>query len=206
MLEVGAGSGSIALDAAHRVAPSGRVVALDPCQPLLDIAAAAATAAGLGAVVETRCGDARNLAAFPDRCFDASYCHWLLIHVAPAERIVRELMRVTKPGGRVLCVEADWETATVHPGCPGLTRRILNACCDRQLDGWMGRKLLGLMSHCGLTEVTAHPIVSVDDGRQGEGWFAHVRSRADVALAANAIGSEERTTWHRRIRRSMRAA
>lgn len=194
VLEIGAGSGAIVLDAARRIAPGGRLTALDLFQPLLDIAAAEATAAGLGGVVATQRGDARDL-PFPDRSFEASYCHWLLIHVAPPEQIVREMMRVTKPGGRVLCVEADWETATVHPGPPALTRRILNACCDRQLDGWMGRKLAALMRGRGLAEVVVHPIVSIDDGRQDEAWLGYVRSRADVALTAGAIRAEERTAW-----------
>lgn len=194
VLEIGAGSGAIALDAARRVAPSGTVTALDPFQPLLDMAVAEAASTGQGANLQTQCGDARDL-PFADRSFDAVYCHWLLIHVAPAARIIREMMRVTKPGGGVLCVEADWETATVHPGNPAVTRCILNACCDRQLDGWMGRKLLGTMRACGLADVAAHPIVSIDDGRQGDGWLDHVRSRADVALAANAISPAERTAW-----------
>jgi ubiquinone/menaquinone biosynthesis C-methylase UbiE len=194
VLEVGAGSGAVALDTARRVTPSGTITALDPFQPLLDMAVAEATSAGLGANLKTQCGDARDL-PFTDRSFDAAYCHWLLIHVAPAARIIREMMRVTKPGGGVLCVEADWETATVHPGDPAVTRRILNACCARQLDGWMGRKLRGTMRACGLADVAAHPIVSIDDGGERSGWLDHVRSRADVALEANAISAAERTAW-----------
>jgi hypothetical protein len=40
-----------------------------------------------------------------------------------------------------------------------------------------------------------HSIVSSDDGRAGDGWATHVRSRADVAVAANAISAAERAAW-----------
>jgi len=194
VLEVGAGTGVIARDAARRVAPSGRMAALDAFEPLLAIARADAARAGLSNVLETHCADARDL-PFADRSFDAAYCHWLLIHLAPATKVVREMMRVTRAGGRVLCVEADWETAAVHPGERSVTRRILNTCCDRHLDGWMGRKLADLMRGCGLAEVTVHPIVCADEGRDGDAWFAYVRSRADVALAAGAITPAECDAW-----------
>src|SRR5436190_15668007 len=76
VLEVGAGNGVIALDAARRVAPSGKIVALDPFQPLLEMARQAAERSGLSGMLEVSCGDARTL-SFAARTFDAAYCHWL---------------------------------------------------------------------------------------------------------------------------------
>ena len=82
---------------------------------------------------------------FPDGAFDRSFCRWVLLHVEAAEAVVREMRRVARPGGRIMCVEADWETVTVYPGERRLTRRILNFSSDRHIEGWSGRRLAPLL-------------------------------------------------------------
>jgi SAM-dependent methyltransferase len=51
-------------------------------------------------------GDACHL-PFADGTFDCTFCVAVLQHVADLTTAVRELARVTKPGGRVLAVEPD---------------------------------------------------------------------------------------------------
>ena len=60
------------------------------------------------------------------------------------------------PGGRIMCVEADWETVTVFPGERRLTRSILNFSSDRHIEGWSGRRLAPLLRGCGLVGVCVH--------------------------------------------------
>jgi ubiquinone/menaquinone biosynthesis C-methylase UbiE len=43
-------------------------------------------------------GDATAL-AFPDASFDVVFCRYLLIHMADPMQVVREMLRVVKPGG-----------------------------------------------------------------------------------------------------------
>jgi SAM-dependent methyltransferase len=125
VLDVGGGTGCSAIEIARRVGRTGRVVALDPSVPLGAFGREAATRAGVGEVLEWRLGSAEAL-PFPDGTFDRAFCRWVLLHVEAAEAVVREMRRVVRPGGRIMCVEADWETVTVYPGERGLTRRILN--------------------------------------------------------------------------------
>jgi ubiquinone/menaquinone biosynthesis C-methylase UbiE len=99
---------------AGRVGPSGRVVALDTAAQLVAFASASADGAGTSDVLACRTGRAEAL-PFPDGAFDRSFCRWLLVHTDAPDRVVREMRQVTRPGGRVMCVEVDWETATVHP-------------------------------------------------------------------------------------------
>jgi ubiquinone/menaquinone biosynthesis C-methylase UbiE len=192
VLDAGAGIGTIALDVARRVGSTGRVVALDPSAELLDRARTAAAAAGLGDVVVTEVGDARAI-PHPNASFDSALCHWILLHVAPQATIVRELRRVTRPGGKVLLVECDWETAIVHPGDRTLTRKILQAGSDRHLDSWMGRKLVPLLRACGLKDVSILPIVDVETMRGP--WLEFVRSRTPHAVEAGLATQEEAASW-----------
>ena len=43
--------------------------------------------------------------SFPDDSFDASRADRSLMHVPDAERVLAEMKRVTKPGGRIVAFE-----------------------------------------------------------------------------------------------------
>lgn len=72
-------------------------------------ASAAATAAGAGAGatnVQFRRADAYRL-PFADGAFDVTHCHQIPCHMdAPADAL-REMLRVTRPGGLVAARGAD---------------------------------------------------------------------------------------------------
>ena len=197
IVDVGAGTGAITLDIAARLRPGGQVVAVDPSAALLDHARGAAGAAGLGDVFEAKVGDGRAL-PFADRSFDAAFCHWVLLHVDPAATVIRELKRVTRPGGRVMCVEMDWETAIVHPGERALTRRILNFSNDRHVEGWSGRRLTSLFKECGLIDVAVEAIVDVDQSGDAV-WLEFITERAQHAVQGGVVTDAEASAWTKAI-------
>lgn len=53
---------------------------------------------------------------FPDASFDLSLTHTVLMHVPEPEKVIREMVRVTKPGGLVITCEANRNahTAMLH--------------------------------------------------------------------------------------------
>lgn len=55
---------------------------------------------------ELREGDAQNL-PFEDKSFDFVTCQTVLIHVPDPAQAIREMKRVLKPGGTLLCVEPN---------------------------------------------------------------------------------------------------
>jgi SAM-dependent methyltransferase len=141
----------------------------------------------------------------PDGAFDRSFCRWLLLHIDAAETVAREMWRVTRPGGRVMCMEADWETVTVYPGERGLTRRILNFSSDRHIEGWSGRRLAPLLRGCGLTNVSVQPIVIVDNASDGLEWVGFLHQRADMATSAGVVSEAEAASWRQAIDRAAAA-
>jgi ubiquinone/menaquinone biosynthesis C-methylase UbiE len=194
VLDVGAGSGVLTLDLAVRVAPEGKVVALDPSAELLAHLIEAARARDVAALVEVRAADAREM-PFDDDAFDRALCHWVLLHVDRPEQVVSEMVRVVRPGGTVMCVEVDWETAIVQPGDREVTRRILHASCDRHIDGWTGRRLVPWLRAAGLEGVECLPIVDVDDGSGGQPWRNYLMERASIAVESGAVTEEEAQAW-----------
>jgi ubiquinone/menaquinone biosynthesis C-methylase UbiE len=198
IVDVGAGTGLATIEIASRIAPDGRVVALDPSPPLLDAAKASAAAAGLADLVECRVGDARAI-PFPDGTFDRAFCHWVLLHVSPPEGIVREMRRVVRRGGRLVFVELDWEAPIVLPGMPEVTRRIFDFCNARHLEQYLGRRLPGIVRACGLAGVQVQPGMLFDEAVDGRQWLDFLRTRVALALAANVVTADEGEAWTRDI-------
>jgi ubiquinone/menaquinone biosynthesis C-methylase UbiE len=96
VLDVGTGAGALAFALAPLVR---EVVGLDPVPELLELARERALPSTH--FVE---GDGTAL-PFPDGSFDLAATHRTLHHVTQPERIVAELARVTRLGGRVLVVD-----------------------------------------------------------------------------------------------------
>ena len=59
---------------------------------------------------------------FPDAVFDVTHCHQMLCPMdAPADAL-REMLRVTRPGGVVAVRESDMAAQCLWPELPGLLR------------------------------------------------------------------------------------
>ncbi len=114
VLDVGCGTGSLAIAAKRDVGPTGTVHGVDASPQMLARAAKKARRAGLG--VEFTSAPAQAL-PFPDARFDVVLSTIMLHHLPRPGRAacLREIRRVLKPGGRVLVVEF---TAAVD-GKPG---------------------------------------------------------------------------------------
>ncbi len=97
LLDVGSGTGVLALIAQERVGDSGRVVALDPSEGML-------AQARVNGVRETVTGLGEDM-PFEDGQFDMLTMGYALRHVADLEKTFREYRRVLKPGGKVLLLE-----------------------------------------------------------------------------------------------------
>jgi SAM-dependent methyltransferase len=101
VLDVGAGTGLLALDAGRRVGEAGCVVALDVSHDaLIECQRRRQPSDPLRVVV----GDAVSL-PLPDECGDAVVARSVLIYVVDKARAATEFHRVLRPGGRVSIFE-----------------------------------------------------------------------------------------------------
>lgn len=110
ILDVATGTGEPGLSAAELV-PQGRVTLTDLAERMLAVASANAVARGL-ANVETRVCDAGAL-PFGDGSFDAVLCRFGFMFFPDVPVAASELVRVTRPGGRVST--AVWAAPEKNP-------------------------------------------------------------------------------------------
>jgi ubiquinone/menaquinone biosynthesis C-methylase UbiE len=105
VLDVGCGGGQHAVYmAAQR--PDVRVVGVDLSAELVRRSRRLAARTGVADRVEFVQGDALDL-AFPDQDFDHVYCAGSIKHWPDQRRGLDECLRVLRPGGRFLVMEAD---------------------------------------------------------------------------------------------------
>ncbi|MFE1171126.1 class I SAM-dependent methyltransferase [Streptomyces sp. NPDC058773] len=117
ILDIGCGPGTITADLAALV-PDGRVTGLEHAPDILTQARAVAAERGLTNVRFT-VGDVHAL-DHPDDTFDVVHAHQVLQHVGDPVQALREMRRVTRPGGLVAVRDADYAAMTWYPETDGL--------------------------------------------------------------------------------------
>jgi len=103
VLDVATGTGALALELARKIGKEGKVVGVDFSVEMLGRAQ--------NKLAKTRCHNLEFICAkaevlpFPDNAFDCVGTSFALRNVTKVEQTVREMTRVLKTGGKLLCLE-----------------------------------------------------------------------------------------------------
>lgn len=104
VLDHATGTADLALLIARSVSEV-QVVGVDPSREMLRVGRAKVAAAGLDARVSLQEGDAEDLSGLESSSFDAVSMAFGIRNVPDRARALRELARVTRPGGRIAILE-----------------------------------------------------------------------------------------------------
>ncbi len=189
LLDVGCGPGTLSLDLAARV---GSVTALEQTEGALDLARAEAERQG-ATDVEFRVGDVHAL-DLPDDSFDVVHAHQVLQHVADPVQALREMRRVTKPGGIVAARDSDYAAFAWYPRLPVLDDwSALYQRCARANGGEpdAGRRMLSWAQAAGFTDITPTAAVWCFANPEDRDWWGGMWADRILqsAMAAQALES-----------------
>jgi SAM-dependent methyltransferase len=189
LLDVGCGPGTLTLDLLARV---GSVTALEQTEGALDLARVEAERQG-ATDVSFEVGDVHAL-PFADDSFDVVHAHQVLQHVADPVQALREMRRVTRPGGIVAARDSDYPSFAWHPQLPALDAWMeLYLRCARANGGApeAGRLLLSWAQQAGLTEVTSTASVWCFATPEDRAWWGGMWADRILqsAMAAQAVES-----------------
>lgn len=126
VLDVGCGTGALTREAAKRVRPDGRVVGLDRSPNMLAVARRRLPGA------EFFRGYAESL-PFADHTFDTTLSQLAIMFFASKAQALREMYRVTRPGGRVwLAICGPLDESSGYSAMASLLRRYFREALARE--------------------------------------------------------------------------
>ncbi|MEU5199747.1 class I SAM-dependent methyltransferase [Streptomyces scabiei] len=183
ILDIGCGPGTITADLAALV-PDGRVTGVDQAPGILEQARATAAGRGLGNV-DFAVADVHAL-DFPDDTFGVVHAHQVLQHVGDPVQALREMVRVTRPGGLIAVRDSDYAAMTWFPQSPGmddwleLYRRVARAN-GGEPDA--GRRLKSWALRAGLSDITATSATWTYATAEERAWWSGLWADRTVASA-----------------------
>ena len=190
VLDVGCGAGEVCVELAAIVGATGRVAGVDVSEAMVE--AARQTVAASGASVELRAASVYEL-PFADGAFAAVRAERLFQHLDDPEGALREMLRVTKRGGRVLVSDPDHGQAGLALDDPG-HRRIYEALQRAMMrmivNPHSGTRLRGMFVRAGLVDVAQLANSFAFDHPQFMQMF-FVSERLAAATAAGDITERE---------------
>ena len=114
-LDVGTGTGIVALQAARELGQGGKVLGIDLSAAMMGLATAKAAQAGLTARVEFRQMDAEAL-TLAEGSFDVALSLFALLHFPHPLTALTEMFRVLRPGGRLALAVGSRPPLFSRPG------------------------------------------------------------------------------------------
>ena len=158
VLDIGSGLGQFTRAIARSVYPNGRVVGIERDAKQLAEARRSAGAAPERDRVEWRRGDATGLALKKSERgrFDLVHARWVLEHIREPERVVKQMIRAVRRGGRIVLADDDHQVFRLWPEPPGfaeLWSAYLGAFKHLGCDPFVGRRLVELLHEAGAKPV-----------------------------------------------------
>ncbi len=188
-LDVGAGTGTLALALAERVGATGRVVAADVNTRFLAPLASDGLEIWESDVTEE---------PLPERAFDLVHARLLLEHLPAREQVLANMAAAVRPGGWLVVEDFDWATAFVIDPPSEAHHRVTDAVMQlfvrHGYDAHYGRTLPRRLERLGLTGVgtRAEAIqVRADVTRGLPQWELLVEQLTPGLRAAGLVSEED---------------
>lgn len=192
VLDAGCGPGFYVAELLDEVGPEGAVVGVDSSPQMLALAAKRSEGR---ANVSFHEGE---VAALPveDGGFDRALSVQVLEYVADIPAALCELLRVLRPGGRLLLWDVDWATVSWHSREPARMERVLRAWDEHLSDPSLPRTLAARMRAAGFEEVEmeGHAFASADVTPETYAG-ALLELIEDYIAARDGIGPDIAAAW-----------
>ena len=192
VLDAGCGTGRDVMQMAQLVGPSGHVFGMDSSQKM--ITAAQAKVAALDLPVTFQQGSIYEL-PFEDNFFDRCRADKTFQHLSDPRTAVTELIRVTKPGGKIIIADPDHDSLMIDTPYADINHRFTRFRSEAMAQGSVAQQLYNLFKEFGLVDVNIEPLTraytnyeekKVSSPYLEEIWLAHKRG---------VVTQEEAAKW-----------
>jgi ubiquinone/menaquinone biosynthesis C-methylase UbiE len=194
VLDLGCGTGVAARAIAHRPDFRGRVTGIDRSPHLIGAATRLASMEGVASKVDFRAGDSHTL-ELRDAQFDAVIAHTLFSHLDNPRSVLKEIVRVLKPGGKVCIFDGDYASMTYATDNPATAKAsdeaIINAIVTNPR---IMREMPQLLREAGLRLIATFPYVVADVGR-ADFWEPAIKSLVKLLPKSGAMTEGQAADW-----------
>jgi SAM-dependent methyltransferase len=190
ILDVACGVGFDVIELARRF-PRANVYGLDPSQGFLGLARERAQGLANARFVA---GDSRCL-PFSDNCFDAVRIDRSLQHISAPIEALREMVRVTRKGGRIVVAEPDWGTFFVYNGDLETGAKIARVWEKSFANPYIGREAGVLLQQCGVESIGCRAHALVVRSVEAADIIFDLGRVTENCVAAGALTQDEAEGW-----------
>ena len=195
VLDIGCGPATDTVALGRIVGPAGRVHGLDYDAAMVGQAQAHALAEGVSGWVLHHHGNATAL-PWPEGHFDACRSAGVFQHLIDPELGFDEVLRVTRPGGRLVVVDTDWASLTIDCAEAGIERRLVRFCAESMVENpYSGRRLPGMFRARRLRDVQIEVIAMFVTELALARQIVRLDALEQEAMAAGVIDAEESRRW-----------
>lgn len=153
LLDAGCGTGDDVLGIYQGMKGSVKLAGVDLDADTLDVARKRAESAG--ADIDFQQADLSAL-PYEDESFDVVRSDRVFQHLLDPMGVLKEMIRVTRPGGQVVAVDVDWGTLVLDHPQPEFTDHITAFARDHHTNGRSGRQLHQWFHKAGLQDIEGY--------------------------------------------------
>ena len=161
VLDVGCGTGVMFPALAGAIGATGRIVGLDHGSGFLGDARKRSVDLGFSKQLELVRADAHAL-PFDEHTFDAAHTERVLMHLSYPDRALRELRRVVRRGGWIVCVEPDLIGMRVDHSNPEHAALVVTGFCASIQNPAIGLELNRRFANAGLVDRRVDVLTEVE--------------------------------------------
>lgn len=193
VVDIGCGVGTVVAWEAARLGSSGAAVGVDISTEQLAEAAKRCLAQGLMNVdfVQASVYDT----GLPEDSFDIVSCRSLLSHLVDPEAAIREMIRLVRPGGVVICEDIDMRSIHADPPSSAYERIVdlyYELARITRCDYSVGRRLADLLKKAGLSDVDSrHDQPAPRRGESKRWWELTFIESAPAMITAGILDQAE---------------
>ena len=191
VLDVGCGAGDDLLSLANMVGPSGRVTGIDNSQVMVETAQRRSEHLDW---VKAERGDG-NAIPFPDSSFDACRADRVFIHLQEPEMALDEMLRVLRPGGRILIADPEYDSLMLDAQPAEITRAVVRHLTDENRNPFAARHNFRLFRRKNLQKLEVWPSTAVFHDLEAADQILGFRDAASALVKAGIFLETEAEAW-----------
>ena len=193
LLELGCGTGAVCRAIASWPGFTGEITGSDLSASLIDTAKRLTDEAGIGGIRYLQ-ADAQGSEAHEEG-YDMVLAHTVVSHVADPDAFLKEALRLTRPGGRVVIHDGDYASITVDTGAAEYDRTLPDRYFDAMVaNPFVMREMPRRLAGMGVNSFDAIGAVVLEAGTS-EYFSGIIRNYAPIAVAAGTVKEEDTAGW-----------